>query len=89
MAADAVVEAMVEVTAAATGGMAVAVAEGMAAVAAVRVHTTNNIPDWTKTKQSHTSLVHDTGLTNGHPSKRHATQPDSNPRVDTTNNNTD
>jgi hypothetical protein len=40
-----------------------------------RVHTTNNDTDWTKTKQSRASLVHDTGLTNGHPSKRHATLP--------------
>jgi hypothetical protein len=39
----------------------------------VRVDTTNNNTDWTKKEQSHTSLVHDTGLANGHPSKRHAT----------------
>jgi hypothetical protein len=32
-------------------------------------HTTNSNTDWTKTKQSPTSLVHATGLTNGHPSK--------------------
>jgi hypothetical protein len=37
-----------------------------------RVDTTNNNPHWTKKKQSHSSLVRDTGLTNGHPSKRHA-----------------
>jgi hypothetical protein len=40
-----------------------------AAEAAARVDTTNNNTDWTKTKQSHTSLVHDTGLTNGHQAK--------------------
>jgi hypothetical protein len=34
---------------------------------------TNSNTDWTKTKQSHASLVHHTGLTNGHPPKRHAT----------------
>jgi hypothetical protein len=39
------------------------------------VHTTNNDTDWTKTKQSRTSLVHDTGLANGRHAKRHATLP--------------
>jgi hypothetical protein len=43
--------------------------------AAVRVHITNSSTDWKKKKQSHTSLVHDTWLTNGRPSKRHATVP--------------
>jgi hypothetical protein len=42
---------------------------------AARVDTTNNNTDWTKKKQSRTSLVHDIGLTNGQPSKRHATLP--------------
>jgi hypothetical protein len=41
-----------------------------------RVDTTNNNADWTKTKQSHTSLVHDTGLANGHRSQRHAALPE-------------
>jgi hypothetical protein len=35
----------------------------------------NNDTDWTKKKISHASLVQDTALTNGHPSKRHATLP--------------
>jgi hypothetical protein len=42
---------------------------------AVRVYTTNNNTDWSKKTQSHTSLVRDAGLTNGHLSKRHATLP--------------
>jgi hypothetical protein len=45
----------------------------------MRVDTTNSNTDWPKKKQSHASLVHDTGLTNEHPSKRHATLP---PAVD-------
>jgi hypothetical protein len=40
-----------------------------------KLDTTNNNTDWTKTTQSHTSLVHDTGLTNGNPVKRHAALP--------------
>jgi hypothetical protein len=43
--------------------------------AEVRVDTTNNNTDWTKTIQSHTSLVHDARLTNPHHAKRHATNP--------------
>ena len=43
--------------------------------AEVRVDTTNNNTDWTKTIQSHTSLVHDAWLTNGRHAKRHATLP--------------
>jgi hypothetical protein len=43
--------------------------------AGARVHTTNNGTDWTKTKQSRTSLVHDTGLTNERHAKRHANPP--------------
>jgi hypothetical protein len=35
----------------------------------VRVDPTNNDIDWTKKKQGHTSLVHDTGLPNGRHSK--------------------
>jgi hypothetical protein len=31
----------------------------------VRADTTNNNTDWTKANQSHTSLAHDAGLTNG------------------------
>jgi hypothetical protein len=36
-------------------------------------HTTTSVGP--RRPQSHTSLVHETGLTNGHPSKRHATLP--------------
>jgi hypothetical protein len=50
-------------------------ASGGCKSAVVRVNTTNNNTDWTKKKQSDMSLVHDTGLNNGHPSKRHATLP--------------
>jgi hypothetical protein len=41
--------------------------------ATARVDTTKTVTDWTKTKQSHASLVHDTGLANGHHSKIHTT----------------
>ena len=44
-------------------------------MAGARVDTTNNTTDWTKKKQSHASLVHDTGQANGYPSKRHAILP--------------
>jgi hypothetical protein len=43
----------------------------------VRVDTTNTITDWTKTTQSHASLVHDTGLTNGRHAKLRTTLPSS------------
>jgi hypothetical protein len=36
---------------------------------------TNNNTDWTNPKQRYTSLVHDGGLTNAHPSTRLATPP--------------
>jgi hypothetical protein len=47
----------------------------ISSVTSARVHTTNNDTDWTKTKQSHASLAHDAGLTNGRHAKRHATPP--------------
>jgi hypothetical protein len=46
-----------------------------AVVAAARVHAASNLTDWTETKQSHASLVHDTGLTNGLHAKRHTALP--------------